>query len=96
MFSLETAPVLGTMTASVTQGRGLNADELTQMALAKILFVGPDVPPAIRDQAEAYKARIEQVLRHYIGQAQKSYGTSIYNVLMNAGHPDAAEIVRKL
>lgn len=96
MFSVETGTAVGNIAVSVTQGRGLNADELTQMALTKILFVGPDVPPAIRDQAEAYKARLEQVLRHYIGQAQKSQNTSIYNVLMQAGQPDAAEIVRKL
>lgn len=96
MFSTMVTPELGVMRAVVTSGRGLNADELTQMALAKILFVGPDVPPAIRDQAEAYKARLEQVLRHYIGQAQKSQNTSIFNHLMETGHPEAAEIVRKL
>lgn len=96
MFSNMITPELGVMQATVTSGRGLNVDELTQMALAKIIFVGPDVPPAIRDQAEAYKVRIEQVLRHYINQAQKSQNTSVYNHLMSAGHPDAAEIVRKL
>ena len=96
MFSAMVTPELGVMQAITTSGRGLNVDELTAMALAKILFVGPDVPPAIRDQAEAYKARIEQVLRHYIGQAQKSQNTSVFNHLMQAGHLDAAEIVRKL
>ncbi len=96
MFSAMLTPEVGVVQTVATSGRGLNADELTAMALAKILFVGPDVPPAIRDQAEAYKARIEQVLRHYIGQAQKSQNTSVYNHLMQAGHPDAAEVVRKL
>ncbi len=96
MFTVSTGGAVGDIGVTVTNGRGLNADELTRMALAKIIFVGPDVPPAIRDQAEAYKARLEQVLRHYIGQAQKSQNTSIFNVLMQAGEIDAAEIVRKL
>lgn len=96
MLSVGGAVELGKIEAVVTSGRGLNVDELTRMALAKIIFVGPDVPPAIRDQAEAYKTRIEGVLRHYIAQAQKSEHTSIYNVLIQAGHADAAEIVRKL
>jgi hypothetical protein len=96
MLSIVTGGQVGEIAVTATSGRGLNADELTQMALAKIIFVGPDVPPAIRDQAEAYKLRISQVLRHYIGQAQASQNTTIYNVLMQAGEIDAAEIVRKL
>lgn len=96
MFSVDTGSQLGTAEARVTSGRGLNARELTEMALAKILFIGPDVPPAIRDQATAFKARIEAVLLHYITQAQRSQNTTIYNVLMQAGQHDAAELVRKL
>jgi hypothetical protein len=77
-------------------GRGLNADELTRMAMAKILFVGPDVPPAIRDQAEAYRTRIEEVLRHYLAQAQRSRDTTVCNILEEAGESRAAALIRSL
>jgi hypothetical protein len=96
MFGLTLGTMVGNAEVSITSGRGLNADELTRMALSKIIFVGPEVPPAIRDQAEAYKARIESVLRHYLAQAQKSQNTTICNTLEQMGETQAAEIVRRL
>jgi hypothetical protein len=96
MLGMESGMQLGNVDVSVTTGRGLNADELTRMALNKIIFVGPDVPPAIRDQAEAYRARIEAVLHHYIAQAQTSQNTTICNVLEQAGEGRAAALIRSL
>ncbi len=96
MFSVESGPRLGEVEAIATSGRGLNPDELTRMILPKILYVGPDVPEELRVAAEAQLRRLEALLKHYFAQAQKSQNTSIYNVLMQAGHPDAAELVRGL
>ena len=33
---------------------------------------------------------------NYFAQAQRSQNTSVYNVLMSAGHPEAANIVKEL
>ena len=96
MFSVESGPKLGEVETIVTSGRGLNPDELTRMVLPKILYIGPDVPPDVRAAGEAQMARLEVLLKHYFAQAQRSQNTSIYNVLMQAGHPDAAELVRNL
>ena len=96
MFGLTVGTTVGNAEVRVTTERGLNAEELTRMALAKIIFVGPDVPPAIRDQAEAYKARLEDVLHHYLTQAQRSQNTTICSILEQAGETQAAEIVRRL
>lgn len=79
----------------VTSGRGLNPDELTRMVLPKIMYIGPDVPADIRAAAEAQMARMEALLKHYFAQAQKSAGTSMYNLLMNSGYKEAAELVRR-
>ena len=96
MISVSGTPVLGTAMASVTQGRGLNADELTDMCMDKLLHVADTAPPAIREQAAAFKGDIRKLVHYYISQAQRSQNTSIYNVLMQAGQHDAAEVVRKL
>lgn len=96
MLGLLSDAGVGQVGVTITSGRGLNAEELTQLALAKIVFVGPDVPPAIREQAQAYKARIEQVLRHYLAQAVKSERTTVCNILEQAGETRAAELVRRL
>ena len=86
----------GQVETIVTSGRGLNPDELTRMLLPKLIYIGPDVPADIRAAGEAQMARVEALLKHYFAQAQKSQNTSIYNVLMNAGHPEAAQIVKDL
>lgn len=96
MLSVGTTPKLNEVEVISTSGRGLNPDELTRMLLPKILYIGPDVPADVRAAGEAQLARIEVLLKHYFTQAQKSQNTSIYNVLMHAGHPEAAEIVKEL
>ena len=80
----------------VTQGRGLNPDELTRMLLPKLIYIGPDVPADVRAAGEAQMARMEVLLKHYFAQAQRSQNTSIFNVLMNAGHTEAAQLVKDL
>lgn len=92
MLGETTETVLGTATVLMTSGRGLNPDELADMALAKLLSVGPNVGPEIRMQIE----RVRILLRHYMAQAQKSQNTTVFNVLTDAGEPRAAELVRSL
>lgn len=96
MFSVGTSIETGIVRTMVTEGRGLNADEITDMLMIKLFYVADSAPPAIREQAEAFRNDLRRVVRHYVAQAQKSQNTSIYNVLMQAGHPDAAEVVRRL
>lgn len=81
---------VGTAKVTITQGRGLNADELADMAMAKLVFVGPDVAPGIREQA----GRVRSLLLHYLAQAQASQNTTIFNRLLEAGETRAAELVR--
>lgn len=84
--------LLGRPTVLMTNGRGLNPDELADMALAKLVSVGPDVGSEIRAQVE----RVRILLRHYMAQAQKSQNTTVCNVLEQAGHAPAAALVRSL
>lgn len=86
----------GDVEVIATSGRGLNPDELTRMLLPKLIYIGPDVPADVRAAGEAQMARMEALLKRYFAQAQKSQNTSVYNVLMNAGHPEAAQIVKEL
>lgn len=95
-FSVGTTFQSGDVEVISTSGRGFNPDELTAMLLPKIVYIGSDVPESVREQAEAGKARIEALLKHYLAQAQKSERTTVFNVLMNAGYPEAAQLVKEL
>ena len=95
-LSVTTGPQLGTVETIATSGRGLNPAELTRMVLPKLISVDPAIAPERRAAAEEQVERARILLEHYFAQAQKSQNTSVYNVLMNAGHEHAAEIVRSL
>jgi len=96
MTPCELGSGVGLITVTATSGRGLSADELADLALAKILTISDTAPEPIRAQAEAYRARIRSVMIHYIRQAKKSGLTDVYNVLRDHGQHDAAAIVQRL
>jgi hypothetical protein len=60
------------------------------------MTVADTAPPVIRDQARAFKASLEQVVASYMRQAIASDRTTVYNALKDAGHPELAELIRRL
>ena len=79
-----------------TSSRGLTPEELASMCADKLLYVSDSAPPEVRDQARAFKKHIEQVVLLYLKQAVHSDRTTVYNVIKDAGHPDLAELIRRL
>jgi hypothetical protein len=76
-----------------TSHRGHTPEEIAEFALAKIMYVSKDANPLIRDQAEAFKGYIRQVLVKYLKQAVKSDRTTLSNRLREAGHSDLIKIL---
>jgi hypothetical protein len=79
-----------------TEGRGFTPEELAEQCVAKILAVSDTAPPVIRDQAHAFGKQIEKVVALYLRQAIRSDRTTVYNALTDAGHPELAELIRRL
>ncbi len=79
-----------------TNGRGFTPEEVAQRCADKIVQVADTAPPAIRDQALAYKRNITKVIEFYLREAVKSDRTTIYNAINDAGHPELAELIRRL
>ena len=50
----------------------------------------------LRDQALAYAKDIERVVAYYMKEAINSDRTTIYNAIKDAGHPELAELIRRL
>lgn len=86
-------PMVGVRT---TTGRGFTPEELAAQAAERIVSVSDTAHPAIRDQAIAFKGTIETVVREYLKQAVRSDRTTVYNALNDAGHPELAELIRRL
>ena len=79
-----------------TSGRGFTPEEVASRCADKLVAVSDNAPPAIRDQARAFKANIEQVVASYMRQAIASDRTTVYNAIKDAGHPQLAELIRRL
>jgi hypothetical protein len=86
----------GTVSVVATEGRGHSPEEIADLALDKIMYVSKDADPIIRQQAEAFRESIRGILVYYMGKAQKSERTTLYNLFRNQGHEDMAEIIKRL
>ncbi len=81
---------------NTTKGRGFTPEELSEQCVQKLISVSDTAPPAIRDQARAFSKHIETLVAYYMRQAIRSDRTSVYNALNDAGHPDLADLIRRL
>lgn len=95
-ISASSASSVGEVKAFGTQGRGLNVEEIAELALCKLIHIGDTAPPVLREQAHQFRERIRYVLIHYLHQAVRSDRTTLYNELRGAGHPEVAEIVLRI
>ena len=79
-----------------TQNRGQTPEEVAERCINKIVGISATADPVIRQQAQAYKTQIEQVIIHYMKQAIQSDRTTVYNALLDAGEPKLADLIRIL
>ena len=93
MNGVNVGALLGGIQVYATNNRGFTPEELVDRAVDKIIHVGSQSHPAIREQAEAFKKQIEGVVLHYLKQAVASHNTTIANRLTQAGHPELIKIL---
>jgi hypothetical protein len=79
-----------------TSNRGFTPDELAEQCVQKIISISDNAHPGVRDQARAFSKHIERLIAYYMRQSIRSDRTSVYNALNDAGHPELAELIRKL
>lgn len=78
-----------------TEGRGFTPQELAQRAADKIISVGDQAHPVIREQARAFKGQIAAVVAFYLKEAVAQDRVTIANRLRDAGYPDLVHILEK-
>lgn len=93
MFSANGGVLLGQITARAVSGRGFTPEEIAEMALEKIMYIGEGSHPVIRDQAEAFRNQIRVVLVRYMKQAVASHNTTLANRFREAGHPELIKLL---
>ena len=93
MISYEAGVLLGGVQVHTSSGRGFTPEEVAERALDKIIYIGDNSHPAIRDQAQAFRENIRQVLVFYMKEAIQSDRTTIAARLREAGHPELVRIL---
>ena len=81
---------------NTTDNRGLSPEELSEQCVEKIISVSDSAHPAISDQARAFSKHLEKLVAYYMRQAIHSDRTTVYNALNEAGHPELAELIRRM
>ncbi len=79
-----------------TNNRGFTPEEISIRCVDKIVSVSENSHPEIQEQAKAFKHQVANVVKFYLTEAVKSDRTTIFNALMDAGHPELAELIRRL
>lgn len=94
--SMELPRDLPLVSVVTTERRGSTPEELASRCADKLVFIADTAPPAIRDQARAFKVEVQKLVQLYLEQAVRSDRTTVYNALMDAGQPELAELIRRL
>jgi hypothetical protein len=96
MISVGTGIDVGSIGVTTSDNGGLSSDQIAEMARKKIVYVSDEAPPAIKEQAQVFADRVEDVVRFYIDLAKREERGSICQTLRKAGHNDIADFIRRL
>jgi hypothetical protein len=86
---------LDNIQVATTQNRGFTPEELAPRAADKIISIGDQAHPIIREQALAFKKHIEAVVAFYLKEAVVQDRVTLANRLRDAGYPDLVQLLEK-
>lgn len=80
---------------ATTSNGGHPPEFWAKLAADRIIQISDDAHPAIREQALAFRDRLEHVITLYMKRAIQSDRTNVYNLVTEAGQPKLAELLRR-
>ena len=86
-------PMMSGVDVRTTHNRGFTPEEVAERCVERIISVGDQTHPAIRDQAHAFKEHIRAVVTFYIKDAIRNDRHTIATRLRDAGHPELSTIL---
>lgn len=83
----------GTVEVVTTDNGGASVEVIAERALTKIIHVGQDSHPLVREQAEAFKNDVRRVLVHYMHEAVKADRSTMAGKFRAAGFPQISTFI---
>ena len=87
---------LGAFEVVTTSNKGHDPEFWADMATQRIVSVGGECHPIIKEQAEAFKLQVFNTVKYYMEEAIKSDRTTLVGLLNQNQQKDMAEIIRRL
>jgi ribosomal protein L17 len=88
-----TPVLLNKVTIATTSNRGHTPEELAERMVDKIISVGDNSHPAIREQAIAFKASVKNVALIYLKEAVNKHNATIAHRLKEAGYSNLVHLL---
>lgn len=79
-----------------TSNRGHAPDFWSRRCVERLIQISDSAPPAIQEQAKAFRDQMEQVVLFHVKRAIQSDRTTVGQALVEAGQPQLAELIRRL
>ncbi len=96
MISVETGMDVSSVNVMTSDEGGHTSEQITNLAMDKIMRVSDTAPPAIKEQANVFKENIRNVLFQYIELARQEERATIANRMAKAGQTEMADLVRRI
>ena len=90
--AIEIPPV----TVKTSTGGGLSPEQVAELCCNKIIHVGENLAPEVREQAEAYRDRLQAVIFHYIQHAVRAERDRCICAAASGGYDKLANLLRSL
>jgi hypothetical protein len=74
---------------------GFTPEEVAERALDRIIQVGDQSHPLVREQAIAFRNHIREVLVFYMNEAVKFDRVTLAHKLREAGHPELIKLLEE-
>ena len=96
MISVSTDINVNSVNVMTSDEGGLSSEQLTELAMDKVMRVSDTAPPVIKEQAEVFKGSLQKVLYHYIELARREERATIAYKMSKAGQKEMADLVRRI
>tara|TARA_R110000787_G_scaffold122919_1_gene233815 strand:- start:1006 stop:1293 length:288 start_codon:yes stop_codon:yes gene_type:complete len=95
MFNLSTGTI-GDVGVVTSNNGGHTPEQITEMCVDKLVHVADSAPPAIREQARAFKQIVQEVVYAHINEAVKNDRLTVKIRLKNLGYSEIAKHIGEL
>lgn len=95
-ISVNSPLVLGGVNVMTSDDGGLTSEQVTELAMDKIINVSESAPPVIKEQAEVFITNVRNVVHHYIELARREERATIARRMDKLGNSEMADLVRRI